>query len=165
MFPENAVEISFVSLSVHGETALIRFNRSQAIRLSSGVRTYDHIDLSTHDDRQYHTFRVPDDIGHRPGEEVGREWERWGGRREGNERDNGGADNKWKSFGAFIRQRLDGIDLSLPSLYVISRLALLFTHVDLRYMLCLWMDGKADIEGRGLGELCTYDKMFSFKET
>ncbi|GJS55177.1 hypothetical protein Tco_0628539 [Tanacetum coccineum] len=27
------------------------------------------------------------------------------------------------------------------------------------------MDGNADIEGRRLGELCTYDKMFSFKET
>ncbi|GJS73792.1 ribonuclease H-like domain-containing protein [Tanacetum coccineum] len=33
--------------------------------------------------------------------------------------------------------------------------------------ICLlaWMGWNADIEGRGLGELCTYDKMFSFKET
>ncbi|GJY67294.1 hypothetical protein Tco_0469532 [Tanacetum coccineum] len=32
------------------------------------------------------------------------------------------------------------------------------------YMLA-WMGWNADIEGRGLGELCTYDEMFSFKET
>ncbi|GJS88982.1 hypothetical protein Tco_0771618 [Tanacetum coccineum] len=31
--------------------------------------------------------------------------------------------------------------------------------------LLAWMGWNADIEGRGLGELCTYDKMFSFKET
>ncbi|GJS38121.1 hypothetical protein Tco_0536503 [Tanacetum coccineum] len=31
--------------------------------------------------------------------------------------------------------------------------------------LLAWMGWKADIEGSGLGELGTYDKMFSFKET
>ncbi|GJT87113.1 hypothetical protein Tco_1068830 [Tanacetum coccineum] len=31
--------------------------------------------------------------------------------------------------------------------------------------LLAWMGWDADIEGRGLGELCIYDKMFSFKET
>ncbi|GJU05986.1 diacylglycerol kinase 4-like protein [Tanacetum coccineum] len=42
-----------------------------------------------------------------------------------------------------------------------------FTFVGLQRRICLlaWMGWNADIEGRGLGELCTYDKMFSFKET
>ncbi|GJV94858.1 FAR1-related sequence 5-like protein [Tanacetum coccineum] len=38
-----------------------------------------------------------------------------------------------------------------------------------KYQFCIyllaWMGWDADIEGRGLGELCIYDKMFSFKET
>ncbi|GKA79114.1 ribonuclease H-like domain-containing protein [Tanacetum coccineum] len=39
------------------------------------------------------------------------------------------------------------------------------THLNTCIFLLAWMGWNADIEGRGLGELCTYDKMFSFKET